>query len=68
MNLLTRFLLLAMSVAVLSGLPIYTGSALGAVAERDKLIEGAKKEGRLVLYTGMETEEAGHFTRAFTKK
>jgi len=43
-------------------------SAHAAAAERDKLIEGAKKEGRLVLYTGMETEEAGIFTKEFTKK
>ena len=68
MNLLNRSLLLAMSVIVASWLPIYTASALGAAAERDKLIEGAKKEGRLVLYTGMETEEAGIFTKEFTKK
>jgi iron(III) transport system substrate-binding protein len=68
MNFLKRFLLLAMSVVVASWLPICTASALGAAAERDKLIEGAKKEGRLVLYTGMETEEAGIFTKEFTKK
>ena len=68
MNFLNRSLLLAMSIIVASWLPIYTGSALGAAAERDKVIEGAKKEGRLVLYTGMETEEAGIFTKEFTKK
>jgi len=68
MNLLNRCLLLTLSVIVVSWLPIYTASALGAAAERDKLIEGAKKEGRLVLYTGMETEEVGIFTKEFTKK
>ena len=68
MNFLNRSLLLALSVIVASWLPIYPASALGAAAERDKLIEGAKKEGRLVLYTGMETEEAGIFTKEFTKK
>ncbi len=39
-----------------------------ASAERDRLIDGAKKEGRLVLYTGMETEEAGQFTKEFARK
>ena len=68
MNFLNRSLLLAISVIFASWLPIYPASALAAAAERDKLIEGAKKEGRLVLYTGMETEEAGIFTREFTKK
>ena len=43
-------------------------SARAAAAERDKLLEGAKKEGRLTLYTGMETEEASIFTKEFTKK
>ena len=44
------------------------GSALGASAERDRVLEGAKKEGRLVLYAGMEAEEATLFTNAFSKK
>lgn len=48
--------------------PVTIDSARAAAAERDKLIDGAKKEGRLVLYTGMETEEAGQFTREFTRK
>jgi iron(III) transport system substrate-binding protein len=39
-----------------------------APADREKILEGAKKEGRLVLYTGMETEEANHYTREFTKR
>jgi len=43
-------------------------AAHGAAAERDKLLEGAKKEGRLVLYTGMETDEASQFTKEFTRK
>ena len=42
--------------------------AHAAAAERDKLLEGAKKEGRLTLYTGMETEEASIFTKEFTRK
>ena len=44
------------------------GSALGAGAERDRVLEGAKKEGRLALYAGMEAEEATLFTNAFSKK
>jgi iron(III) transport system substrate-binding protein len=40
----------------------------GAAADREKIIEGAKREGRLVLYTGMETEESSLFTQEFAKK
>ena len=42
--------------------------ANGAVSEHDKMVEGAKREGRLVLYTGMETDEANIFIKEFTKK
>jgi iron(III) transport system substrate-binding protein len=68
MKSLNHCLFFAMSVIVVSCLPFDIPAALGAAAERDKIIEGAKKEGRLVLYTGMETEEAGIFTKEFTKK
>jgi iron(III) transport system substrate-binding protein len=44
------------------------GIAYPAAADREKLIEGAKREGRLVLYTGMETDEANLFANEFTKK
>ena len=40
----------------------------GAAADREKILEGAKKEGRLVLYTGMETDESSLFTKEFAKK
>ncbi len=30
----------------------------GAAAERERVLEGRKKEGRLVLYAGMDTDEA----------
>ncbi len=40
----------------------------GAAADREKILEGAKKEGRLVLYTGMETDESSLFTQEFAKK
>ena len=51
--------------AVLSG----AGSqALAASSEKEKLLEGAKKEGQLVIYTGMDAEEANVFAREFEKK
>ncbi len=50
----------------LTALPV--APARGAAAEREKVLDGAKKEGRLVLYTGMETDEASLFTKEFTKK
>lgn len=50
----------------LTALPV--SSAHGAAADREKILDGAKKEGRLVLYTGMETDEASLFTKEFTKK
>src|SRR5437870_11960287 len=42
--------------------------ANGASAEREKMLESAKKEGRLVLYTGMDTDEANQYVREFTKR
>ena len=42
--------------------------ANAASAEREKMLEGAKKEGRLVLYTGMDTDEANQYAREFTKR
>ena len=42
--------------------------ANGAAVERERVLDGAKKEGRLVLYAGMDTEEARLFTSEFTKK
>ena len=42
--------------------------AIGASAEGERVLEGAKKEGRLVLYTGMDTDEATLFTNEFSKK
>lgn len=43
-------------------------AAQAATVDRDKMIEAAKREGRLVLYTGMETDEATVFTKEFTRK
>lgn len=42
--------------------------AHGAAGEHEKFLEAAKKEGRLVLYTGMDTEEANQFAKEFTRK
>ena len=33
-------------------------TANGASVERERILEGAKKEGQLVLYAGMDTDEA----------
>lgn len=41
---------------------------LAASAGRERLLEGARKEARLVLYTGMETDEANLFLAEFVKK
>jgi len=43
-------------------------SVFGAAAERERVLEGAKKEGRLVLYTGMDTDEANLYTKEFSKR
>ena len=59
-----RFVRASLFVAVLFCNPI----AYGASADREKLLEGAKKEGKLVLYTGMDVEEANQYTKEFTKK
>lgn len=42
--------------------------SLGASTEREHVLEGAKKEGRLVLYAGMDTDEARLFTDEFAKR
>src|SRR5215470_5978467 len=42
--------------------------AIGASANGQQVFEGAKREGRLVLYTGMDIEEASQYTKEFTKK
>jgi iron(III) transport system substrate-binding protein len=39
-----------------------------ATADREKVFESAKKEGGLVLYTGMETDEANRYAKEFTKR
>jgi iron(III) transport system substrate-binding protein len=65
MNLRRMYLPIIVTVGILT-LP--TKPVQGAAADRDKILEGAKKEGRLVLYTGMETDESSLFTQEFAKK
>jgi iron(III) transport system substrate-binding protein len=45
-----------------------TSLAIGAAGDRDKVLEGARKEGRLVLYTGMDADEANQVTKEFSKR
>lgn len=42
--------------------------SVAATLDRERMVEAAKREGRLVLYTGMETDEASLFTKEFAKK
>jgi len=43
-------------------------AANAANVEREKILAAAKSEGRMVLYTGMDTEEANLYAKEFTKK
>ena len=43
-------------------------STYGASPDHEKTVEAAKKEGRLVLYTGMDTDEANLYAKEFTKQ
>jgi iron(III) transport system substrate-binding protein len=45
-----------------------TSVAAGATVDRERILEGAKKEAKLVLYTGMDSEEANQYAKEFTKK
>jgi iron(III) transport system substrate-binding protein len=66
MNLLRRMYLLSMIIVGLAAPMVKP--VFGAAADREKILEGAKREGRLVLYTGMETDESSLFTKEFAKK
>jgi iron(III) transport system substrate-binding protein len=57
-------------MAVSLGLFLLPTAAIsfGASTERERVLEGAKKEGRIVLYTGMDVEEANIFTGEFGKR
>ncbi|MGB7948301.1 MAG: extracellular solute-binding protein [Candidatus Binatia bacterium] len=43
-------------------------AAQAASAAREKILEGAKKEASLVLYTGMDVEEANQYAKEFARK
>ena len=43
-------------------------AANGASTDHERVLAGAKKEARLVLYTGMDTEEADQYAKEFSKK
>ena len=47
---------------------LQSSAANGASTDHERVLEGAKKEGRLVLYTGMDTEEANQYAKEFAKK
>ena len=49
-------------LAIFAQEPVY-----GAFSDHERILEGAKKEGRLVLYMGMDTDEANLYTKEFTK-
>jgi iron(III) transport system substrate-binding protein len=59
-----RALMGFLSLLLLHLYPLAPASA----ADREQVLEAAKKEGRLVLYTGMDTEEANLYTKEFSKK
>jgi len=58
------FLMVLLSCSLL-GSPLYCADGDG---QRRQLIEGAKKEGKLVFYTSVETEFARSLTTAFESK
>ena len=64
-------LLPALWMVVLTSLVAFllqSSATNGASTDHERVLEGAKKEGRLVLYTGMDTEEANQYTKEFSKK
>ena len=71
---LSRSTLLAIGLWVLSATFFLSVGFLGnpavhaASSAGEKILEGAKKEGRLVLYTGMDVEEANQYAKEFVKK
>lgn len=55
-------------IAGLAAMLVTLAPGLAASPERDRILAGAKKEARLVLYTGMDTEEANLYTAEFSKR
>jgi iron(III) transport system substrate-binding protein len=54
------------SLAFFAGVP--GGFSAQGASEKGRIVESARKEGRLLLYTGMESEEASLFTNEFVKR
>jgi iron(III) transport system substrate-binding protein len=59
-----RFVSLLLLVVLWFRIPL----AIGGSPDRESVFEGARKEGKLVLYTGMDVEEANLYTKEFTEK
>jgi len=49
-------------------LAIGNNRVYGAAGAHERILEGAKREGHLVLYTGMDTDEANLYAKEFTKQ
>ncbi|HEX2931011.1 MAG TPA: extracellular solute-binding protein [Candidatus Binatia bacterium] len=60
--------LLLLTFCLLMGSTFFDRRLFAAGADAAKILEGAKKEGKLVLYTGMDTDEASLYTKEFSKK
>ena len=61
--------MLCFRMALFAALVLLSARAvLAASVGREGVLEAARKEGRLLLYTGMETDEANLFTAEFSKK
>ena len=65
---LTKFLMGSAFSFLFVMLVMGNDCAYGASADREKIQEAAKREGRLVLYTGMDTDEANLYTKEFSKR
>lgn len=59
---------LLLTSCLLMGSTFFDRRLFAAGADAAKILEGAKKEGKLVLYTGMDTDEASLYTKEFSKK
>ncbi len=55
-------------IAGLTAMLVAPAPSVAASPARDKNLAGAKKEARLVLYTGMDTEEANLYEAEFSKR
>ncbi|HEV8719472.1 MAG TPA: extracellular solute-binding protein [Candidatus Binatia bacterium] len=64
----TVTVMLSLVICLFANSTILKSPLMAASPDRDKVVEGAKREGQLVLYTGMDTEEANLYTKEFAKK